>query len=351
MMQTCRSILLVLLLALELAGCSSSYQADLVQPLRSFLYATDRARSGEQHPADFYGTDRGPLQYGSCTVAIPKRHRIANFEMPHERSHPERYFTLQSLDTLDQQSFFSELAHLRRSGRQLAVLVFVHGYSICFEEAALRLAQISTDLDFRGVPLLYSWPSGCSVRLYREDERSVAASEGNLYRFLAGIAERSGPGEISLLAHSMGTRAMSAAFALLARERPELLRRFRAVVLAAPDIDGERFRNEVGPALAGKGVPVTLYASRSDKALRISESVNGNPRAGEVKEIPVIVPGIETVDVTDASDGFLGHSYYGQSRTVLGDMFYIINHGLPAAERFSLEPVDTVAGRYWKFRK
>jgi len=31
--------------------------------------------------------------------------------MPQERLHPERYFTLQSLDTLDQQGFFSELAH------------------------------------------------------------------------------------------------------------------------------------------------------------------------------------------------------------------------------------------------
>lgn len=351
MTQIFRSILAVLLLAFELAGCSSAYQAALDRPSRSFLYATDRARSGERHPADFYGPQRGPVQYGRCTVAIPQRHRVANLEMPSERTHPERYFTLQSLDTLDQQRFFSELALLRRTGGQSGVLVFVHGYSICFEEAALRLAQITADLDFRGVPLLFSWPSGCSVRLYREDERSVAASEGNLYRFLAGIAERSGPGEICLLAHSMGNRAMTSAFAQLAKQRPELLRRFRTVVLAAPDIDEERFRKEVGPALAGKGVPVTLYASRSDKALRISEGVNGNPRAGEVKEIPVIVPGIETVDATDASDGFLGHSYYGQSRSVLGDMFYIINRGLPASERFSLQPVDTPEGRYWRFRK
>lgn len=350
-MQRFRSVLAVLLLSLELAACSASYQSRLDRSVVSLFYATDRARSGKQNPADFYGPDRGPLQYGRCAVSIPQRHRIANLEMPSEQTRPERYFTLQSLDTLDQQGFFSEFDLLRRNGRQRSVLVFVHGYSIGFEEAVLRLAQIAADLDFRGVPLLFSWPSGCSVRMYREDERSVAASEGNLYRFLAGVAERSGPGEICLLAHSMGTRALSAAFDMLAKQRPEVLRSFRAIVLAAPDIDEEHFRKEVGPSIAGKGVPVTLYVSRSDKALRISESLNGNPRAGEAKEIPVIVPGIETVDATDASDGFLGHSYYGQSRSVLSDLFYIIHRGIPAAERFSLEPVDTAEGRYWRFRK
>lgn len=351
MTQTFRSILAVLLLAFELAGCSSAYQAAIDRPSRSFLYATDRARTGERNPADFYGPGKGPMQYGTCTVAIPQRHRVASFEMPSERTHTERYFTLQSIDTLAQPTFFNQLALMCRTGRQSTILVFVHGFNICFEEAALRMAQIATDLDFRGVPLLYSWPSQCSIRLYREDERKVAGTEDNLYRLLVGIAERSGPADICLLAHSMGNRALSAAFARLAKERPELLRNFRVVVLAAPDIDDERFRKEVGPSLAGKGVPVTLYVSRSDKALRVSEGVNGNPRAGGVKEIPVIVPGIETVDATDASDGFLGHSYYGQSRAVLSDMFYIINRTLPAAERFSLQPVDTAGGRYWKFRK
>ena len=351
MIRRFRSILVVLLLALELAGCSSTYHAALDRAHRSFLYATDRAPSGEQKPSDFYGPGRGPMQYGKCTVAIPQRHRVANLEMPVERTRPERYFTLQSLDTLDQQGFFNQLALLRRSGTQSTILLFVHGFNICFEEAALRMAQIAADLDFRGVPLLYSWPSQCSIRQYREDERNVAATEDNLYRVLTGIAERSAPADICLLAHSMGNRALSAAFGRLAKQRPELLPSFRAIVLAAPDIDEDHFRKEVGPSLAGKGVSVTLYVSRSDKALWISEGVNGNPRAGEVKEIPVIVPGIETVDATAASDDLLGHSYYGQSRTVLSDVFYIINRTLPAAERFSLQPVDTAEGRYWKFMK
>jgi esterase/lipase superfamily enzyme len=341
------------MLSLELSACGASYQATLDRSFLSLFFATDRARTGQSNPADFFSSASGPVSYGMCSVAVPPKHRIAELETPGLRSDPRRHFALLSLDTLDRHVFFDKLSRdMRKEGRKNTVLVFVHGYNMSFEDAALRMAQIANDLDFRGVPLVYSWPSQSSLRLYREDERNVAATEESLYRFLTGVAERSGKGGICLLAHSMGSRALTSAFTTLARERPGLLSRFRAIMLAAPDIDADRFRSVIAPALAGKGVPVTLYVSRSDRALSISEDVNHKPRAGEIKDVPVIVPGIETVDATEVDgNGFLGHSYYGQSRTVLSDIYYIINRGIPAAGRFSLEPVDTAAGRYWRFRK
>ncbi|MBM3422683.1 MAG: alpha/beta hydrolase [Chlorobi bacterium] len=347
------SIFSALLFSLQLAACSASYHATLDRSFISLFYATDRAKSGQSDPADFYSALRGPMQYGVCTVSVPPKHRVARLETPVLKTDPDQHFALFSLDTLSQHVFFDELSReMQKAGRKKTMLVFVHGYNMSFEDAVLRMAQVAADLDFRGVPLIYSWPSQCSLRLYREDERNVAATEENLFRFLAGLAERSDKGGISLLAHSMGSRALTAAFATLARERSELLLCFRTIILAAPDIDADSFRRDIAPSLAGKGVPVTLYVSASDRALSISEDVNGSPRAGEIKDVPLIVSGIDTIDASEVDgNGFLGHSYYGRSKTVLSDIYYIINHGIPAAERFALEPVDAAEGRYWRFRK
>ena len=62
--------------------------------------------------------------------------------------------------------------------------------------------------------------------------------------------------------------------------------------------------------------------------------------------------GIETIDATGVDTSLLGHSYFAATKTVLSDMFYIINQGQRADERFGLEAVMTGdERRYWRFRK
>ena len=39
------------------------------------------------------------------------------------------------------------------------ILVFVHGFNVTFEEAALRAAQIACNLQFPGTAAFFSWPS------------------------------------------------------------------------------------------------------------------------------------------------------------------------------------------------
>ena len=47
---------------------------------------------------------------------------------------------------------------------------------------------------------------------------------------------------------------------------------------------------------------MTLYAASNDRALIVSRNFWRNPRAGDVPATgPLIVPGIETIDVTAAS--------------------------------------------------
>ena len=50
MIHTFRTVFAVLLLALELAGCTASFQAVQQRPVLSLFYATDRAMSGSSEP-------------------------------------------------------------------------------------------------------------------------------------------------------------------------------------------------------------------------------------------------------------------------------------------------------------
>jgi len=65
----------------------------------------------------------------------------------------------------------------------------------------------------------------------------------------------------------------------------------------------------------------------------------------------VIVQGIDTIDATNVSTDFIGHSYFAESRSVISDIFYLIKDGKSAQERFGLIENNTAAGRYWVFKR
>jgi len=347
-------ICFVALLSFFLGGCASTLVGSLEElhepPVEAF-FVTDRNDTGLKDPGEKYGKERASVSYGICSVSIPPGHRIGKLESPTFRKDVEEHIVLVDVSVLEKKDFFSEVSNaVNRSGEK-TMLLYVHGYNVTFEKAARRMVQIVDDLDFKGIPVFYSWPSQGSVGGYPADEASVEWSEQNLGNFLAEAARISGVDTLYLLAHSMGNRALTGAFLDLVRQKPHLKSRFKALLLTAPDIDSEVFRRDIGPGLAGSGAAITLYASSRDRALRLSKRLHGYPRAGDVDGFPLIVPGIETVDATHVDTSFLGHSYYNGSRSVLSDMFYILNEELRAEQRFSLEPVDTPEGRYWRFKE
>ena len=111
----------------------------------------------------------------------------------------------------------------------------------------------------------------------------------------------------------------------------------------------------MAPSLVASGAMVTIYVSRKDKAMNLSKDVNGYMRVGGVDENPIVINGIDTVDVTNIDVDYLGHSYFGNSRLVLSDIYSIINGGLRPESRFSLRPVRFEKERktytYWIFGK
>jgi len=208
------------------------------------------------------------------------------------------------------------------------------------------------DLKFDGAPILYSWPSQGELVEYTIDETNVAWTQPHFKAFLLAVARQSGATSIHLIAHSMGNRALTSALEDLADEMRDSTHLFRQVVLAAPDIDADTFRQEIAPAIVKTADRVTLYASSLDEALALSKRVHGYPRAGESGEQLVVVPGVDTIDVSAVDTGLIGHDYYTDSSGVVADLVDVIQGALPPQKRPWLLPKQQAdALTYWIFTK
>lgn len=318
------------------------------------FYATDRAATGDSNPDNWYGTKRGPLALGVLEVSIPRDHRLGALEEPsiwrlEFRSTPDRHVVLRAIRPLPEETFFAELRERVLTAPERNAFVFIHGYNVSFRDAARRTGQIAYDLNFAGAPILYSWPSQGSFEKYLLDGNNAEWTVTHLERFLLDVAEWSGAEALHLIAHSMGNRALVAALARIAPKVAEDGPLVDEVLLTAPDIDADVFRNlaaEIGDA----SERITLYASRNDRALALSKRFNGLPRAGDATAGVVIVDGVDTIDASAVDTSLIGHSYYGDNRSVLSDMFALLRSRNPPPQRFGLRPARFAGKQYWVFQ-
>jgi esterase/lipase superfamily enzyme len=94
---------------------------------------------------------------------------------------------------------------------------------------------------------------------------------------------------------------------------------------------------------------VTLYASSRDKALALSKELHGGWRAGDSGDHIVVVPPIDTIDVSNVDTSFEGHVYFGNNASVISDLFYLIRDGKRPSERFGLVAKKLDGKPYWMF--
>ena len=100
------------------------------------------------------------------------------------------------------------------------------------------------------------------------------------------------------------------------------------------------------PAIRPSADRITLYASSKDRAIDISNDLHGYPRAGESGEHLVVMDGLDTIDASQVDTDLLGHTYFAQTRVLLSDLYLLLQHGQPPAERNLLErQKDTLT--YW----
>jgi esterase/lipase superfamily enzyme len=252
---------------------------------------------------------------------------------------------LLAIEAQSKADFFSNVCQNIDQSTSKEALIFVHGYNVSFEEASRRTAQMAYDLKFSGAPILYSWPSAGNPEAYPADEASAEWSTFHFKIFLKEVAEHCGSSTIHIIAHSMGNRLLASALYQLNLEQFVPPTRFHQIVLAAPDIDASVLR-QLSEALKSAGQRITLYASASDKALILSRKFHEYPRAGEFI-FPMM--GIDVIDASAVDTNLIGHSYYGDNRSVLSDIFWLIHDGEPPSSRFGMSVVSREDGTYYAF--
>lgn len=238
------------------------------------------------------------------------------------------------------------------------ILVYVHGYYTSFVTAVETAMTLKKGLRFPGPVIVYSWPARkTSVLAYKTDEANARWSMPHFTTFLGNI-NKAFPGmPVSLAGYSLGSRFVTEGIAFYRREGCHNC--FGRAVLFAPDVSTGDLRNALtssnlcsGKPLAHPvaSAPVLLYVSNDDRALRQSERVHGNQRAGQAGGDLVLCNGVDTVDVSYLDTGGKnGHGYIEDPR-VLQDTAAAFAGVPPTSPSRGLKQVSRTAGLYYELR-
>lgn len=303
------------------------------------FYGTNRKPQESEGNNGQYGGERhreGPMEYGKTTVSIPLHHKIGVVERPkwyklEFSENPKKHVVIVELDKMDSDTFFGSVESAAGERPKNEALLFIHGFNVAFDDAIRRTGQIAFDLDFGGVAMAYSWPSQASLTAYSVDEANAEWSIPHLTQFLMDLQENTEIEKIHVIAHSMGTRVLSYALANAKDEGFDL--DLHNVILAAPDIDADIFKDQILPKLSIATDKLTMYASSDDTALKLSQSIHGNSRLGLSGASLLVMQGMDTVNASGIDTSMLGHGYYGSHKVVVTDIFNLVIKGLDPVRR------------------
>jgi WD40 repeat protein/esterase/lipase superfamily enzyme len=333
--------------------------------LVDMLFATSRKTEVSPLGRPTFTRERAEeLSFGSLRVSIPPPdvHKIGRIELPTTRyfisykyeqaADPNKHFVLSDITLLDRASFIQQA---KSSGRDGA-LVFVHGFNNTFEEAAFRLAQMAFDMNYKGLPVLFSWAAASGVSGYRHDIDSARLARDLFVDFLQILQEKAEIKTVHVIAHSMGNALVMEALDRVAGEKLPL--NIAELVMAAPDVSRDLFKQLVARVNVNKVAKgMTLYASSKDKALVASKSLALDvARAGDVPAGgPIVLPMLDTIDVSAFGEEFLGlnHNTWASNRSLIDDIGRLVNSSQrpPGVRTPQLkgQPAATNPPQYWLY--
>jgi esterase/lipase superfamily enzyme len=327
--------------------------------LVEFLFATDRVPQNGAQAVSFGGDRQAALTFGAVSVHVPETHKIGRIELPsvwkvwgielrHEPLDEAKHFVLRQLQIMTLDAW----GELIRKTQAKSALIFVHGFNTSFEDAVYRNAQVIYDLDYRGLSILYSWSSRGSALDYRYDLDSAYSGRDGFIFLLKKLRDDFGIQRVDVLAHSMGNLlVLDALKNSAATAKPA---RVDQLIMAAPDVPRDGFEQQL-PDIQKISAARTLYVSGADKALAASKLLAIYPRAGDVPNtgLPVILPGLDTIDVTAIGDEFLGlnHTEFATNRSVMDDLKILLDTQQPASRLNQIKPYpETPDGpHYWRY--
>ena len=319
----------------------------------------------------WFGTNRKPegagfgsarhdrTTYGRAEVFVPVGHRtgeigtsfwkkLLRFDLRDDTLRLQRTSTLQHAAWLDEVRDTIEAAKTEAGGSH--AVVFLHGFNVSFEDAAIRAAQIGIDLAMPGATAFFSWPSRGNVTDYPVDEATIEASEQAITDFLVDFATQCGADKVHVIAHSMGNRGLLRALqriAANAQTRGQV--KFDQIILAAPDVDRDLFLN-LAALYAEHGRRTTLYSSSGDLPVHVSAKLHDAARAGYFTPYTV-APNVDTIAVPDFDLDLLGHSYFAQAESLLNHMRDLMLNGKATVSANRLQPASADGATFTMFKR
>ena len=283
-------------------------------------------REAVEDPAYLYSGERGPeLSLTDIDISIPpdRNRRIGEVQWPRRLPpNPATDFATLRAERLS-------VSQSRRwmhdnLGPSRNVMVFVHGFNNRFEDSVYRYAQLIHDSRSEVTPVLFTWPSRASVFGYNYDKESTNYSRDALEQLMKALSDDGHVGEITIMAHSMGTWLAVEALRQMAIRDGQIAPKITNVILASPDIDIDVFRKQ-WQQFGDHRPKFTIFVSTDDRALAVSRIISGNRgRLGAVN--PAVEPyrtefelaGIDVYDLTGQGGAdFLNHSRFATSPQVV----------------------------------
>ncbi len=288
---------------------------------RDIFVMTTRAASDD--PKLMFSGERGAgLKLARVTVTIPPNHQTGKIERPKKGTpDPRKEFAIVDpvlfSDGAELTADLSKELRARPKERQ-NVLLFVHGYNTTMTAAIMRTAQIANDMDFDGIPVVFSWASRGKTLNYVYDMNSALAARDRLMEGAVLIADAK-PQDVDIMAHSMGNLLTVEAIRQ-ANIRGGYNRRglVSNIILASPDIDVDLFKTQLA------GIPKEqrnffVMISSNDRALSVSKRLAGGiNRVGNADAEALAELGVTVVDLSKIDDNTsLHHTKFADSPEVV----------------------------------
>jgi esterase/lipase superfamily enzyme len=260
-------------------------------------------------------------RYSLQMISAPPGHEPGQIELPSLGApDPQKHFAVASFRGLDENAFYTGLAsHISgRIGPNRDILLYVHGFNTSYDEARFRLAQIGADARFGGVSVLYTWPAHGNLLDYGAAKESATIARDALSKLLRRLSEVADIGRVHILAHSMGAwLTMEALRENAISGSPDLNGKLGDVMLAAPDIDLDVFRQQLARLDSSH---IFVLVSANDRALSLSRTLAGDrPRLGALNpndpkdRAALDELGVRAYDLSSKSSGLIGHGTYADA--------------------------------------
>ncbi|MBW8636286.1 alpha/beta hydrolase [Hoeflea sp. WL0058] len=280
-------------------------------------------RAASDDPSVMYSGERSEgLGLARVTVTIPPDHQTGVIERS-EKGPPDPRTNFTIVDPIIfgdaeqfQASVGAELAE--RSKPDQRILLFVHGYNTTMTAAILRTAQLANDMNFKGVPVVFSWASRGKTLNYVYDMNSALSARDRLIEGATLLAE-AGPAEFDIMAHSMGNLlTVEAIRQAHLQGQYDASGRVKNIILASPDIDMDLFTTQLDDLPADRR-QFWVMISENDRALSVSQRIAGGiNRVGNADSQRLAELGVAVVDLSQIDDkSSLHHAKFADAPEVV----------------------------------